>query len=237
MQRPSPTELFHAVDATWPPLAFHSHDGWLVREGAGGGQRVSAATLLSDLESVKIAAAVEKMQSLDQDRLFMIRNSDFDLDKNLQSLGYDIVDPVVILTEQTRKLLSAPPKEKYDIRALDAPNEDAKAIWAEGGIGPYRLNVMTRVKVPKTILVADEMGVAFAAASNGIAMVHAVEVATDHRRKGVANALMYKAVQWAENQNCDWMAVLTVKENIPARTLYENLGMVKAAAYHYRIKP
>jgi len=45
---------------------------------------------------------------------------------------------------------------------------------------------------------------------------------------------MYKAFQWAEEQNCKWVSVLTVRENIPARTLYENLGMVESAAYHYR---
>jgi GNAT superfamily N-acetyltransferase len=95
---------------------------------------------------------------------------------------------------------------------------------------------MARVKGPKTIVSAGDMGVAFAAAHNGIAMIHAVEVASNHRRKGVANAMMYKAFEWAQKQECDWVATLTVHANIPARTLYENLGMEKAAAYHYRLK-
>lgn len=236
MRRPTETELFDAVDATWAPLNAHTHKGWLVREGAGGGKRVSAATLLSDLEDAGISSAVEKLRSLGQHPLFMIRNSDSDLDCRLQHLSYDVIDPVVILAEQTQRLLITTPKARGEITAPTSPNDAAKAIWAAGGIGQDRLNVMARVSVPKAVLIAGEMGVAFAAAYNGIAMVHAVEVAKDHRRKGVANALMRKAAEWAADQNCEWMAVLTVKENIAARTLYEKLGMAEATAYHYRIK-
>ncbi len=236
MKLPTQTNLFDAIDATWSPYAFHNVEGWLIREGAGGGQRVSAATRLPNTQGIKISSAVAKMVSLDQTPLFMIRNTDADLDTKLQALGYEIIDPVVILVAQTDKLLRNLPIATQEIQLLDVPNQDTKSIWAAGGIDRGRLNVMARVKTPKTILSADKMGVAFAAAYKDIAMVHAVEVASDHRRKGIANTMMYKACQWAKDQNCDWVAVLTVRANIPARTLYENLGMVEAAAYHYRRK-
>lgn len=236
MEHPCQTELFDAVDATWAPFAFHKHAGWLAREGAGGGQRVSATTLLADKQSFQISPAVAKMVSLHQTPLFMIRDTDAKLDAALQDLGYDIVDPVVILIAPTRDLLGNPPKQMQAVHALNAPDMQAKNIWAAGGIDQGRLNVMARVKSPKTTLRIGEMGVAFAAAYNDIAMVHAVEVAAKHRRKGVANAVMYNACQWAKDQSCGWVAVLTVRANIPARTLYENLGMVEAAAYHYRRK-
>ncbi len=234
MQHPSQTDLFDAVDATWAPLALHTHDGWIIREGAGGGQRVSAAT--PDTPNYKISSAVDKMISLNQRPLFMIRNMDTALDTELQGLGYDVVDPVVILIAPTSELLKNPPREMQTVHTLNAPDTNAKNIWAAGGIDQGRLDVMARVKGPKTIMSAGDMGVAFAAAHNNIAMIHAVEVATNHRRKGVANAMMYKAFEWAKGQKCAWVAILTVHANIPARTLYENLGMDKAAAYHYRLK-
>jgi len=236
MQRPSPTDLFDAVDTTWAPLAFHRHVGWLIREGAGGGQRVSAATLLPDAQDYKISTATAKMASLGQRLLFMIRHNDTKLDTDLQELGYQVIDPVVILIAPIIELLKNPPSQMQAVQALNAPDTNAEKIWAAGGIDQGRLNVMARVKGPKTVLSAGDMGVAFAAAHNGIAMVHAVEVAANHRRKGVANAMMYKAFKWAKDQNCAWGAVLTVRANIPARTLYENLGMEKATAYHYRLK-
>jgi len=233
---PTQTDLFNAVDATWAPYAFHNVEGWLIREGACGGQRVSAATRLPYPQSFKINHAIAKFVSLEQTPLFMIRNTDADLDAELQDLGFEIIDPVVILVAQTDRLLRNSPIATQEIQLLDVPNHDAKSIWAAGGINQGRLNVMARVKTPKAILSADKMGVAFTAAYKGIAMVHAVEVASNHRRKGIANTMMYKACQWAKDQNCDWVAALTVRANIPARTLYENLGMVEAAAYHYRRK-
>ncbi|MBL4750627.1 MAG: GNAT family N-acetyltransferase [Amylibacter sp.] len=236
MQHPSQTDLFDALDATWAPLALHTHDGWIIREGAGGGQRVSAATPLIDTQNHKISSAVDKMASLGQLPLFMIRNTNTALDTELQDLGYKVVDPVVILIAPTAELLKNPLHKMQTVHTLNTPDTNAKNIWAAGGIDQGRLNVMARVKGPKTILSADGMGVAFAATHNNIAMIHAVEVASNHRRKGVANAMMYKAFEWAKDQECTWIAILTVRANIPARTLYENLGMEKAAAYHYRLK-
>ncbi len=236
MKRPSQIDLYNAVDATWAPFAFHNLDGWMIREGAGGGQRVSAATALSNTQSFQINAAGTKMVSLDQTPLFMIRNTDTGLDAELHDLGYEIVDPVVILVAPTTELLSNPSIKMQTVHALNKPDANAKVIWAAGGIDQGRLDVMTRVKGPKAVLVAGEMGVAFAAAHGNVAMVHAVEVASQHRRKGVANAMMYKAFEWAKDVGCEWVAVLTVHANIPARTLYENLGMTEAAAYHYRRK-
>lgn len=233
---PSQTDLFDALDATWAPFAFHNHDGWIIREGAGGGQRVSAATVQPDTQSFQISSAATKMASLGQMPLFMIRNTDADLDARLHALRYEVVDPVVILIAPTAELLNTRPDPIQTVHTLNKPDANAKMIWAAGGIDQGRLNVMARVKGPKAILVASGMGVAFAAAHNDIAMIHAVEVASDHRRKGVANTMMYKAFEWAKDQDCKWVAVLTVRANIPARTLYENLGMVRAAAYHYRRK-
>jgi GNAT superfamily N-acetyltransferase len=217
-------------------LAFHTHEGWIIREGAGGGQRVSAATIIPSHNNPKINSAATKMQSLGQNSLFMIRGSDTQLDNDLHTLGYRIVDPVVILAAPVDSLRNGTQMNIHPVSKLASPNEATKNIWAEGGIGPARLDIMARVKTPKTILIADDMGVAFAAIHNGIAMIHAVEVAKAHRRKGVANALMYHAIKWAKDQGSTWVSVLTVRENIPAITLYENLGMKKAATYHYRLK-
>lgn len=236
MNLPTPSDLFQALDATWPPYAFHNYKGWLIREGAGGGQRVSAATLLQNTQHYEISAAEEKMDSIGKNPLFMIHSPHDNLDRKLQTKGYNIVDPVAILVSPIKNLLSHPSTNINQILRLDKPNTSAKNIWKAGGIDQARLNIMARVTVPKTILAADDMGVAFAAAYDGIAMVHAVEVAKDHRRKGVANSLMHEAIQFANDQNCQWLAVLTVRANKPANSLYEALGMVEAASYHYRVK-
>ncbi len=237
MKPPNQKSLFAAVDATWAPLSIHNYNGWLIREGAGGGQRVSSATLIKDAKNATISSATRKMVSLGQNPLFMIREADQRLDLELADLGYEIVDPVAILLAPIDRLLETQPKLGQHVDVLDEPNNNAIKIWSAGGIDQNRLNVMKRVMTRKAILSAGDMGVAFAAIYGDIAMVHAVEVASNHRRKGVANALMYKSCQWARDQGCNWISVLTVRENKPAKSLYEALGMTEAAAYHYRFKP
>ncbi len=235
MQQPTSQKLFNAVDATWSAKRFITHNGWMIREGAGGGQRVSAATLEAPLKDVDILNAEHKMEALGQRSLFMVRDTDTELDVVLEQANYGIVDPVVVLASSVNDLLN----HKYtnhETSLSQTPSQNAKTIWADGGIGPDRLAIMARVSEPKAIIQSQNMGVAFTASHKGIAMVHAVEVSKDHRRKGVANVLMYKAALWAQEQGCDWLAVLTVRENTPACTLYQTLGMTEAAAYHYRFK-
>ncbi len=235
INKPGQTALFETIDTTWAPLAFHQYKGWLIREGAGGGQRVSAATALPDSQNPNIGSAADKMRSMGQNALFMVRNSDDDLDAKLAELGYKIVDPVTILITPTDNLLNTAPKQHHSVTALKAPDTTAKAVWGNGGIDQPRLNVMARIKTAKTTISAGNMGVAFAACHKGIAMVHAVEVSKNHRRKGVANALMLGAAHWAKQQECAWLAVLTVRANAPACALYDRLEMKEAAAYHYRL--
>ncbi|MFK5996901.1 MAG: GNAT family N-acetyltransferase [Rhodobacterales bacterium] len=236
IDRPSQATLFATIDATWAPFAFHQHKGWLIREGAGGGQRVSAATVLPGAQNnPDIGSAADKMRSMGQKALFMVRSSDGDLDAKLSELGYKIVDPVTILITPTDNLLNTAPKQHHSVTALKAPDTTAKSVWGNGGIDRPRLNVMARVKTAKTTISAGNMGVAFAACHKGIAMVHAVEVSKNHRRKGVANALMLGAAHWAKQQECAWLAVLTVRANTPACALYDRLKMKEAAAYHYRL--
>ena len=237
MKPPGQTELFEAVDTTWAPLAIHDYHGWLIREGAGGGQRVSSATQILGTPGATIKAAEKKMASLRQNPLFMIKATDNDLDIELAALGYKIVDPVAILIARIDNLQEMKSGQDHRIARLVAPDNNAKSIWATGGIDHNRLNVMKRVAAPKITLSANNKGVAFVVTHDNIAMVHAVEVAKSHRRKGVANALMYEACHWAREMGCKWISVLTVRQNIPAIKLYKSLEMVEAAAYHYRIKP
>ena len=41
---PDSARLMAAIDATWPPAVLDRRGGWVLRRGAGGGKRVSAAS-------------------------------------------------------------------------------------------------------------------------------------------------------------------------------------------------
>ena len=57
MNTPEPHQLFGVLDATWPPARFVAQGPWTLREGKGGGQRVSAATANSPVTETDIDSA------------------------------------------------------------------------------------------------------------------------------------------------------------------------------------
>jgi hypothetical protein len=57
---------FDVVDATWPPHAITRTGPWLIREGRGGGKRVSAASSAGMAKANDIPQAIEAMRALGQ---------------------------------------------------------------------------------------------------------------------------------------------------------------------------
>ena len=99
---------------------------------------------------------------------------------------------------------------------------------------------MERAEGPKTALMGRHddhpVATAFVAIHQGTAMLHALEVSKDARRKGIGRRMMQGAANWAVRNGARDLAVLVVKANKAAQTLYASLGMRPAGAYHYRIK-
>lgn len=237
MIRPDRGEIFAAIDATWPAARYLDIPGWCVREGAGGGNRVSAATATRDAPDI---SAMEAAQAkLGQHPLVMVRPDERVLDARLEDAGYRIKDPVVVLASPVERLAKAPPPVSA-FHVTWPPMQIQAELWAEGGIGPARLAVMDRVTGPRLALLGraedQPAGTAFAAIHGDIAMLHALEVAPRLRRNGVGLHLMQGAALWARDKGAAWMAVLVTVANTPARALYASLGMEAVEEYHYRTK-
>ena len=229
MTLPSIKDLYDVIDFTWPAASTQTHKGWLIREGKGGGKRVSAAVQIEANAQIKDAELA--MDTLNQNYIFMIRKGEELLDENLAKQGYDLVDPVVILASPIGLI-----NKQYDGDFHLTPSAVMQSTWLKGGVGPARLDVMKRTKVPKIYVDIDATAVAYAAISNDILMVHAVEVSKSHRRKGLGKKIMSPIADWGSKKGAKYLAVITVIENMPARSLYINMGMEKVGHYHYRIK-
>lgn len=234
MSLPDAARLLAALDATWPARHVTDRDGWRLRDGAGGGKRVSAASALHDAADVPVAEAAQC--ALGQTPLFRLTPEDIALDAELAGLGYRVLDPTALYAAPIANLAQKPPP----VRLFDIwpPLAIMRDIWAEGGIGPARLAVMDRAPRPRTGFVArieDRVsGAAFVAIHDAIAMIHAIEIAPRARRKGVATTLLRGAAYWAETQGAECFALAVTEANAPARALYEGLGMQVAGRYHYR---
>ena len=235
----SASDIYGAIDATWPAAATETIGPVTLRRGEGGGSRVSAATAEGALSPAQLAEAEALMQAMDQTPLFMIRQGQEALDNQLAEAGYAIKDPVWTYAAPVQTLMSEPLLPVSTFRVWP-PLQIALDIWAEGGIGVERVAVMQRAKGARTVLLGrvDDApaGAAFVAIHGDIAMLHALEIRPDHRRKNMGARLTRAAAFWAAEQGAGTVALLVTQANAPANALYASLGMQRLGGYHYRIK-
>jgi len=234
--------LYAVTEATWPAASMREDGPWTLRDGQGGGKRVSAATLRAPGAAVTADAlptAEEAMRAMEQTPLFMIRQGEDALDALLAGAGYEVIDPVNMYACPVATLTTErPPK----VTAFDVwePMAIQLDIWKQGGIGPARIEVMRRAEGPKTARFGREnarpAATGFVAISDGIAMIHALEVLEAHRRTGLGRHLTRHAVHWAAGQGATHVSVLCTVANTGANALYSSLGMTLVGQYHYRIK-
>ncbi|EDZ48332.1 acetyltransferase, gnat family [Rhodobacterales bacterium Y4I] len=230
---------YYAVtEATWPPASLRTLGPVTLREGQGGGSRVSAATVSGPVSGAQIAAAEEAMRAMGQDCLFMIRDGETELDAQLEARGYAVKDPVNLWTCPAERLTDIP-VPRVTAFCVWEPLAIQREIWEQAGIGPERLAVMQRVRGPKTGLLGRHRdkpaGAGFVAIHDGVAMVHALEILPRQRRAGMGGWMMRQAAYWALEHGASELAVLCTKRNEGANGLYASLGMDCTGQYHYRI--
>jgi len=239
MTLPDPQTLYQTIDRTWPAANSLETHHWVLRFGANGGSRVSAATARMPVTEAEIAEAAKQMHDWDQDALFMIRDGDEDLDKKLAGMGYDVKDLVTMYAAPVSAFTHKrpPPVTSFEVWP---PLECQKEVWSEGGIGPNRWAIMDRADCAKTSLLGrtedTPCGSLFVGMDDNIAMLHALEIKPDMRRKGLARHLTTAAAFWAAKQGAEFLTLVTTTDNSAANALYSSLGMQVVGHYHYRIK-
>ena len=228
-------DIAAALEATWPAASFRDIGPFRLRDGAGGGKRVSAATVLGGWGLPDLLRAEA---ALDGSALFRLDADDVALDNALAARGYRKLDPTLIYAAPVAGMQAAlPPLACF---AHWPPLEIAGDLWAEGGIGPARLAIMHRVAGDKTAILSrckDRIaGIAFVACDGPVAMLHALEVAPALRRLGAARNTLQAAANWAADRGADTLALAVTEANSPARALYASFGMQGVGQYHYRQK-
>lgn len=237
---PDASALYAVVGATWPAFSNTRLGPWTLRDGRGGGKRTSAATAEGAVTLADLPAAEAAMRAMGEVPRFMIRAGDAGLDALLEDAGYAIIDPVNMYVAALDALEMTPPPPTASFSIWE-PLAIQHEIWAQGGIGPERIAVMMRAAGPKIALLGREAGRAaatgFAAIHGGTAMVHALEVLPDFRRRGVARNLMAEAAIWARMQGARHLSVICTRGNAGANALYSGMGMALVGQYHYRQHP
>ncbi|WP_300059119.1 GNAT family N-acetyltransferase [uncultured Roseobacter sp.] len=230
--------LFEAVDATWPAASRTPVGPWILRDGQGGGKRVSATSATNVAQPSDIPVAEAAMTTRGQSLLFTLRPEDGEIDAALADRGYGVVDPTNIWVAPIARLTDVP-VPRVTAFCIWEPLAIMEEIWAKGGIGPARLDVMARAGEKTGILARwneRPAGAAFAALHEEICMVHAVEILPEQRRQGVASWVMRAAAFWAQARGAQRISVLCTQANTGANQLYSSLGFETVGQYHYRQK-
>lgn len=236
---PGVRELYEVCEVTWPPARRFHDDPFTFRDGQGGGKRVSATTARQAVTADKLPRAEEIMRGMGQPPLFMIREGEAELDALLAGAGYAVIDPVNLYACPL-DLLTATPIPPVTAFTIWEPLSIMRDIWAQGGIGPGRIEVMRRADCPKTGLFGRlegrPAGTGYVGLHKDTAMVHALEIHADHRGQGLGGHMMRQAAHWAAEQGGSHMSVICTQANTGANALYTSLGLELVGTYHYRIK-
>ncbi|MCV3271631.1 GNAT family N-acetyltransferase [Roseobacter sinensis] len=231
-------DLFAVSDATWPAAAYRPVGPWVLRDGQGGGKRVSATSATEAARPDDIALAEADMAARGQSLLFTLQPKDAEIDTALADRGYEVVDPTNLWIAPIDRLTDLP-VPRVTAFCIWEPLAIMEEIWAKGGIGPARLAVMARAAEKTGILARwneRPAGAAFAAIHEDVCMVHAVEILPEQRRQGVASWVMRAAAFWAAARGARHISVLCTQANEGANRLYSSLGFETVGQYHYRHK-
>ena len=98
------------------------------------------------------------------------------------------------------------------------------------GLDPSRMEIMDRVKTPKTTIFgrisAKPAASAFAAVGHKTAMVHALVVDLKCQRQGMGKFVMQKVGDWAYHMGAENVVALCTKENQSANCFIKALECI-----------
>lgn len=232
-------DLAAAFDATWPPEELTAVGAFRVARSPGGGGRLNSARAVAPWTEDDIDAVAAMQRGANAARFF-VTDGDDALAGALSRRGLTPVDPTVILQAQVSALTD---REIPPVTALTIwpPLAIQAELWAEAGIGPARQAAMDRAPSPKAALlgrVEDRAaGVGFVAAHGPVAMIHALAVAPEFRRMGVAAWMIRRAGHFAAENGASRVALAVTRANANAMALYSAMGFVEAAGYRYFTDP
>jgi GNAT superfamily N-acetyltransferase len=226
----------------WQALEEDLLGDWLLRAGGGFTGRANSVLVVGEpgLPLPDAVAAVTRWYSERGLRpcaqLPGVRSRA--ADAAFAAAGWERDEDVLVLTAPI-----APPRPvDVPVALADAPDE----AWLTGyryrgaALPPVAVEVLTSAEdaVFASVRLAPEpaplAAVARGVLTDGWLGVTAVTVAEEHRRRGLATAVMVALQNWAGDRCAHSVYLQVVEGNAPARALYRRAGFIQHHRYHYR---
>jgi len=199
------------IEETWPATELTEVGPWIIRTGLGGGSRVSATTARMSTTAGDVPFAETEMIKRGQPCIFMIRDDEDALDAMLADAGYVVKDPVNLYSAPISAIASTRPPPITCFQVWP-PLQAQIEIWATGGIDARRIAIMDRAACTKSTFLGRAndrpAGTVYAGISNGIAMLHALEVSAEDRKQGLGMNLTRAVAVWGHSQGASHLALL-----------------------------
>ena len=249
--------------ASWPPLEFARVGEWLLRASSGFSARANSALLVGDPGRSRPEALAE-VEVYYADRLLpawvqVVTGSDER--RWLDASGWVVARPgeadtafLVAGVRPTRRLLgrrAAPADGSPAVLVTDRATPDWLAgdprVLAHGDAAVAVLEGPAEVAFARVPTESGPAGPGPAAATGRAAISRApgddwvgitdVRVAPDHRRRGLASAVLEELLRWAEERGATTAYLQVREDNAPALALYRRLGFVRHHSYAYLRPP
>ena len=218
---------------------------WLLRAGGGFTGRANSALVVGDPGS-SLADAVTAVGSWYRARGLrpcaqLPGRQARAADAAFAEAGWARDEDVLVLTAP----ISVPPEQSVPVVLAPAPDDAWLAGYRYRGnpLPPSARTVLTAgedlvfASVPADAGSGDLAAVARGVVTADWLGVTALTVAEDHRRRGLASAVMGALQRWAAAKGARWVYLQVASGNAPARELYRRAGFIEHHRYHYRRGP
>jgi GNAT superfamily N-acetyltransferase len=158
-------------------------------------------------------------------------------DRAFAAAGWQRGDAVLMLTAP----LAGAPAPAVPVELSPTPDDAWLAGYEGGGdLPPAARRVLTNA--PDVVFASVRSGSATAAVARGVLTdgwlgVAAVTTAPEHRRQGLATALLDALRGWATDRGAHSVYLQVTEDNAPARELYRRAGLIEQHRYWYRRLP
>jgi ribosomal protein S18 acetylase RimI-like enzyme len=165
------------------------------------------------------------------------------LDAELAGRCWTLERPALVLTAALTSTPDGPPAEPVELEPAPSAAWLAGYHYYSSPDGPrpeHVLRLLTRhdrVGFASVRRAGAVVGIARGTVDEGWLGVTAVEVAPEHRRTGVASALMRGLWDWGHRQGATGCYLQVHETNSGALALYQRLGFSFHHRYHYRVAP
>jgi N-acetylglutamate synthase len=251
-------EIQEVMADGWQPLEREDYGGWRLRAAEGFTGRANSVLPLGD-PPAPLPAAIDHVEAWYDARGLPARfavpwplgagpeepgyGAD-PLEAELVSRGYRLDTPTLVMVRALRGHspdVAPTPDLAIDVR--ESPDEGFLTLYRYRGqdLPPVAARVMVSAPAQafvsvRTLGTGRTVAVGRVASSRGWSGISAVEVAEDHRRRGLAALVMSTLHAWGRERG-DHSAYLQVaRANVAGRALYDGLGYVAHSGYHYRIR-